>query len=196
MQWFIDFVGKWADAIGKVFGEFPVAAAIMTLVAVVVFANSVKWPITDWQSAALTFFCVLLGWLICVPILGWVFRAIGWVASIGAFFYERYERQPILFIVLTLLATASGAVWIFAFRSRGPSVNMKMGIVAASWFIGILILVPVFDFFKTSNTKQKSVSIESATESNVGTRANTSLVALARCSLSCQRSLALAVATA
>jgi uncharacterized membrane protein len=195
MQWFIDFIGKWSDAIGKVFGEFPIAAAIMTLVAVLVFVRLIKWPITDWQSAALNFFCVLLGWLICVPILGWFFIFLRWIGATGAFFYERYERQPVLFIVLTLLAVVGGAVWILVFRRRGPSANMKIGIVVAGWFIGILLLVPLFDAFKPSNTKQKSSSTQSATRAFTRTKAEQN-----GCRqrlegyLSCQQRLPLAVA--
>ena len=156
MHFFIEFIGKWADTIGKVFGEFPIAAAIVTLAAALAFFAFVKWPIQDWMHATLVFFGVFICWLICVPLLGWVFRAVGFLSAASAFMYERYERQPLVFLATTALALVGGLIWVYALPRRGPPRIQKILAIAGCWLLGILLLVPIFDVF--APTKDKTAS--------------------------------------
>ena len=156
MHFFIEFIGKWADLIGKVFGEFPIAAALVTLVAALAFVALVKWPIQDWMRATFVFLGVFVCWLICVPLLGWLFRAVSFLSAASAFIYERYERQPLVFLAATALALVGGLIWVYALPRRGPSRALKILASGACWLLAILILVPIFDAFAPAKDTKKA----------------------------------------
>jgi len=115
-----EFLNAWRELITKVFGEYPLAAALMTLLAVgMFFALQTEWRRERTKSNILL---VFVGWLIAVPILGFVMTVLGkvWefiettvpiVGKILGSFYHIYENHPYMVLIILALGIVGYFVW-------------------------------------------------------------------------------------
>jgi len=115
-----EFLNAWRELIAKLIGEYPLAAALVTIVALgVLYALQTEWRRGQLKSNLLI---VLLGWLILVPIVGLVMTVLGkvWgfmegvapiVTTILGSFYHIYEHHPYLVLIILVLGVASFFVW-------------------------------------------------------------------------------------
>src|SRR5437763_152124 len=110
------FLGGWKDLIVAVFKEYPLAAAIMTAVAIGAFLfleherNSEAEPATVKHAGL-----VLLGWLIVVPIVGFTLKVLGVGIGLGSstvqFVYGLYKQQPVFCLSMLAIAVIAYFVW-------------------------------------------------------------------------------------
>jgi hypothetical protein len=169
MSGFLEFVKAWAKLIGDVFGQYPFAAAIITLLVFAAFyayerhAKSENWPTLTFR-----FLIALIGWAILVPILGWIFNRIEEVwslvkfvasglASFGLFLYQAYATHPILVLVLAAISTVAFVVW-HRLRPMSPSWPLKAIACIAMFAVGVAITKPIANLFAPSsvtNTESK-----------------------------------------
>src|SRR5215213_9805530 len=104
----IGFLKDWATLIGEVFAKYSLAAALLTAIAVGVFVILEKHrnEARETQTSVIHAFVTLLGWLIAVPVLGFLFDAAAKILEIAMavvaaaylalkFFYGKFEQQPI-----------------------------------------------------------------------------------------------------
>jgi hypothetical protein len=120
-------INTWKDLIVKVFGQYPLAGALITLVAVGVFFYLEKT--LRPKQAPTNILLVLLGWAVAVPILGAILWFLGelWdlvkaiappIASVLSSLFSIYQKHP--FLVLSLIVIAIPAY--FAWKRWRPDV--------------------------------------------------------------------------
>src|SRR4051812_32202903 len=96
-------INTWKDLIVKVFGQYPLAGALITLVAVGVFFYLEKT--LRPKQAPTNILLVLLGWAVAVPILGAILWFLGelWdlvkaiappIASVLSSLFSIYQKHP------------------------------------------------------------------------------------------------------
>jgi len=148
----INFLKGWAGLIGEVFGKYPLAGALLLAAAVVVFVyvQRERNPSNENTKSVVHAFLVLLGWLIAVPVVGFIFNAIGRITGTASgllrFLLTRYERQPIVVLVTFALVALACAVWIWrAKKPRRPL--LRVGAAVVVFIVAIALLVPLFDVF-------------------------------------------------
>lgn len=154
MSEFLDFVKGWAKGIGGVFGDYPLAAAIITLVAVVAFiALERRAKSADWTTRTYYFFIALVGWAIAVPILGFIFKIIEkfWGAAEGAasaivgvslFLYHAYEKHTLLVLILLAISVTAFFAWHFV-RPKSPSRTLKGIACGALFLLSVAVGAPI-----------------------------------------------------
>jgi hypothetical protein len=147
---FLEFVKAWAKLIASVVSEYPLAAAIVTLVGVMVFLQlQQKWG-TDWPARTFNFFVVLIGWSIVTPVLGFILKALGFAGSGMAFVYERYSKQPIAALAIVLMASLAYFVWRWR-RPGRPSRFTKGLVCTAIGLVTLAVAAPVLEVFNPSS---------------------------------------------
>jgi hypothetical protein len=157
MSEFLDFVKGWAKMIGGVFGDYPLAAALITLVAVVAFMiMEHRARPSNWTTRTYHFFIVLIGWAIAVPILGFVFGLIEKILGLGkgalnvlAFLYGAYEKHPLVVLMLLVVCVGTYFVWHFM-RPKSPSRILKAVACAALLFVSVAVSKPIAGLFSPS----------------------------------------------
>ncbi len=148
------FIMAWKDLITKVFGEYPLAGALVTLIAVGLFYQLEKnWRPRKRPSNLLL---TLIGWAIVVPILGFVLNIAGeaWeiikglvpaLAKLSASLYAIYTHHP--YVVLAVVAVA--ILTYFAWKRWRPRLlpyraARVIALVIAAILV-TLILGPIAD---------------------------------------------------
>ncbi len=166
---FLEYVSKWLKVIGDVFAKYPLAAAIVTIAAVWVFLLLIKHyelsdlksiEVKDWAKVALILSCVLVGWLILVPLVGLVLDSVVVLGQFVTWLYSRYEKQPLFVITVTGIAITIGSFWVYHPRWRDASPERSMRVLATSavWLALILIGVPVLEVFNPSQATVKKAA--------------------------------------
>ena len=147
----IEFLKVWAHLIGDVFGKYPLAAALVTVVAVGAFVLLERQRNTphDTTISVIHAFIILIGWLISVPLLGFIFNTGSTTAAFFIsgiqFFYSMYNQQPIVVLVLLVLSLLGYGIWEWRSRPRQPIFR---GLIAITiLFIAIALTVPIFNIF-------------------------------------------------
>src|ERR1700730_1250561 len=115
------FVGEWKDLIIKLYTEYPLAAAIITLTAVIAFVlfERSKHP---WPPPVLDMIIAFVAWAVLIPIVGFLFSAVVKVGSILAagasfvwrvlsFIFDVYQVHPLFVLILAVLAAALCGIW-------------------------------------------------------------------------------------
>src|SRR5215472_124905 len=147
MSGLVSAVNAWKDLISKIFGQYPLAGALVTLLAVGAFLFLQKK--VRPRKAATNFLLVFLGWAILVPLVGLVLTMLSkvWefieatapiVAKVLGSFYSIYARHPLMVLVLCGLAFSAYFVW----RRWWPNVlrSRAMRIL----FLAVVTLVAAF----------------------------------------------------
>ena len=178
MDTVVSAITGWKDLITKVFGAYPLAAALMTLAAVGAFYALEKnfRP----KQAATNILIVLLGWAVAVPILGGVLWILGqaWdvvtavtpaLAKALASLFGIYERHPLLVLVLIAVAIALYFIWMRFRPNILPSRLLRMLVLAALVLVASHVASPIADMFKTktSETPAKPAHSPSAPAASV-----------------------------
>jgi hypothetical protein len=115
-----EFLNAWRELIIKVFGEYPLAAALITILAIGMFYGLQ----TEWRRGRLksNLLLVFVGWLIAVPIVGlamtilskvWEFieGATPIVTNILGSFYHIYAHHPYLVLIILVLGIVGYFFW-------------------------------------------------------------------------------------
>ena len=156
METVVSAITRWKDLITKVFSEYPLAAALMTLAAVGAFYALEKS--LRPKQAATNILIVLLSWAVAVPILGgglWVIGQVWDVVKAIApaltkaltSLFGIYEKHPLLVLALITIAV----VIYFAWKRFRPKVLPSRGLRVV--FLATLVLVvshvasPIADMF-------------------------------------------------
>lgn len=116
----ISAVSTWKDLIIKVFGQYPLAGALVTLLAIGAFFHLEQKERPG--KAPTNILIVLLGWSILVPLTGLVLTVLGkmWdfieavtpiVTKVLGSFYAIYDKHPYLVLSLCGLTIAAYFVW-------------------------------------------------------------------------------------
>lgn len=140
------------------------AAAILTAVAVGTFVllETQRNKSRDTGMSVVNAFLVLVGWLIGVPLLGFVIEmlgealdfvghVLGFMGAGVAFFYRRYDEQPIVVLVLFALALIGYAVW--EWRNPPRRVVRRGTITVAAFLLLVALTVPIFNFLTPAKLK-------------------------------------------
>jgi len=160
----IEFLNAWRELITKVFGEYPLAGALVTILAIGIFF----WLQGEWRRGQTksNLLLVLLGWVILVPIVGFVMTVLSkvwdflaatlpFVTEIVGSFYRIYQHHPYMVLILM----TSGIIVFYAWNRWWPGrphfmQNRYLRILCLC--VGIVIvahvLSPVVDLFNPTAT--------------------------------------------
>jgi hypothetical protein len=154
MSQFVDFAVAWAGLARRVYMEFPLAAALVTLAAAVLFmvlerrGGAARWP-----RRLLRFAIVLVVWAIVVPVLG-LFRdvdgaifgtasaTVSGLASLALLIHATYESQPLVVLALFIVSGVVFIVWHLV-RPQRPSGTFKAFSCFALFSAGIMASGPI-----------------------------------------------------
>ena len=157
----LSVVNAWKDLIIKVFGQYPLAAALITLVAVGAFFLLEKT--IRPKQAPTNILLVLLGWAVAVPVLGGLLWLLGevWdlvkaiappVASALSSLFSIYQKHP--FLVLSLVGIAILAY--FAWKRWRPNVLPSRSLRFLSLAIAVTlvahVLSPIVEYVTPEST--------------------------------------------
>ncbi|WP_147293380.1 hypothetical protein [Dyella monticola] len=167
MSGILDVLDGWKDLIVKVFGEYPLAASLVTLAAVPVwlqFQNKVY----RGKTVANTLL-VLLGWAIVVPILGVLLWLLGelWdivkavvptAASFVGSIFSIYQHHPYVVIALVCMAIPAYFAWK-RWRPRFlPNRTVRVLCLAAAVIVVANIVSPIIPDSQTKSEPVKEVA--------------------------------------
>jgi hypothetical protein len=115
-----DFLMAWKDLIIKVFGAYPLAAALVTILAAGAFYMLEK----QWrrEHTPTNLMLMFVAWAIAVPILGFLINVLGviwslvekfiaFIAWVFGSLYGIYERHPYLVLGVVLAAVLCYFAW-------------------------------------------------------------------------------------
>lgn len=156
MEAVVSAITAWKDLIIKVFGEYPLAAALMTLAGVGAFYALEKSYRP--KQAATNILIVLLGWAVAVPIVGGVLWVIGQVWDVVkavapalttavTSLFGIYEKHPLLVLALVTIAVVVYFAWK-RFRPKVlPSRGLRVIVLAALVLVVSHLASPIADMF-------------------------------------------------
>ncbi len=159
-----EFLNGWRELITKVFAEHTLAAALITLLAIGMFYGlQTEWRRGRTRSNLLL---VFVGWLILVPILGFVMTVFGkvWefvegtvpiVTKILGSFYHIYNRHPYLVLIILALGVAGYFVWNRWWPERPEFIRnryLRIVCVVAGIVAAAHIASPIADLFSPPAT--------------------------------------------
>jgi predicted membrane protein len=133
------FFGAWKDLITHIYSDYPLAAAITTLVAVGVFVYVERAEFENLATSTFHLFAALIVWAIVVPILGSLF---GVVEKL----YNVYDKHPLLVLVLFIAAVAVFLIWGFL-RPKSPSRAVKAIACAILFLLSVAVAAPIANMF-------------------------------------------------
>jgi hypothetical protein len=148
----ISAVSTWKDLISKIFGEYPLAGALVTLLAVGAFLHLEQKERPG--KAPTNILIVLLGWSILVPLTGLVLIVLGkfWdfieivapiVTKVLGSFYAIYAKHPYLVLSLCALAIAAYFVWMKWWPKVLPSTPLRVLTLVAATVVVAHIASPI-----------------------------------------------------
>lgn len=169
-------INFWKDLIIQVFSQYPLAGALITLVAVGVFYYLEKT--LRPRKTSTNILLVLLGWAIAVPILGAILWLLGeiWgvvkaiappVASVLSSLFSIYQTHPFLvlsLIVISILVYFSWKRWRPDFL---PSRSLRLLVLASGITIVAHLLSPIMPESSTSKSTTDSGSHPSVPSDSV-----------------------------
>jgi hypothetical protein len=150
----LSVIGEWKDLFVKVFTEYPLAAALLTIVAVGVFFWLEETQAKNRTTINAT--VVLLCWAVAVPLLGFVLiilekiwdfleAILPWLARTSGSFYAIYARHPILVSVLVLLGIVSYLAWSVWWPRVWPNRYVRIAAVISAVVLVAHITSPIAD---------------------------------------------------
>ncbi len=161
MSAIVDFIVLWKDLITKVFGEYPLAAAVFTLIAIAVFLGLDR----QWRKGKTptNLMLVLVGWAVLVPIGGWVLAVLGklwsfiestlpFVTTVLGSLYRIYEKHPILVLVISVIALLAYIVWKWRFDKVLPSPTLRVIVLVVGVILAAHIASPIADLFSPAES--------------------------------------------
>jgi len=168
-----EFLNAWRELIMKVFGEYPLAGALITLLAIGMFYGLQ----TEWRRGRMksNLLLVFVGWLILVPILGltmtvlskvWEFieAAVPILGTILSSSYHIYEHHPYLVLIILVIGIAGYFIWNRWWPRRPEFLQnryLKILCVVVAIVVVVHIASPIANLFsppgasQPANTDQK-----------------------------------------
>lgn len=162
----ISVIEVWKDLIIKVFGEYPLAGALMTLLSI--YAFFVLEKARHWETPV-NVAAVLMGWAIGVPLVGLIFSVVstlwrlleavssglwGFIKAAFSFlshligsFYRVYVIHPILVIILCISAVIGYFVWRHWWPAVWPSRSVRISTLFAATILLAIIFAPIVALF-------------------------------------------------
>jgi hypothetical protein len=167
MSGFLAFAQAWAKLVGEVFSQYPLAAAIVTLIAVALFLLFERTSASSgWPELTLRFFLALVAWAILVPILGTVLAILTWLGEkaeqtlsglgqLVRFLYGDYVAQPIPVLILFSVSVIGFFVWN-RWRPHLPVAWVKALLCAAAFILLVAVGVPIANQLGGHSTTPRS----------------------------------------
>lgn len=165
MDTIIGILDAWKDLVVTAFAEDPLSASLLALLAIGGFLAYEQRYNRDWDKIAMALHgtVALIAWAIATPILAHMLRATGdlldFLAGLVVFLYERFERQPI--VVLVILAVAIVGYFVLARIGGGRfrAAWLLRGLVCvAGFFVLTALVVPIADQFDAAGPAAASSS--------------------------------------
>jgi hypothetical protein len=163
-------LNAYSGVLVKFFTDYPLAAALVTLLGVGVFLLlQQEWRKGQTKS---NFFIVLLGWLVLVPILGFAVTILGkvwavieaaviWFGEVLGSVGQVYQRHPYMVLTIVGLGTLYYISW--SWWPRWPRVIksrlLKLLFVLLAAIVALELASPLADLISPSGTK---TSVQSA----------------------------------
>lgn len=156
MEKVISVITGWKDLITEVFGTYPLAGALVTLLAVGVF-----WLLHRQYrkgKVATNIFLVLLGWAIAVPIVGFILdiaaeiygaikKVLGFLWSVLASLYEIYLKHPLFVIFLMVVSVAVYFLWAWLRPKLIPGKPLRVILLFMAAVAIAHLASPLLDLF-------------------------------------------------
>ena len=152
MEFIFNILKTIGSTIASFYAAHPLAAAILTIVAIAVFWSLMEWKgkpdFSDKKKLAKNGLIVLLGWAIAVPILDFIFKifakllegaslvgkSIGWL-------WTRFNEQP--FVVLICLTLTVVCFLFWKHFSKQPKTHIKGAWCVLGFAILVATAVPI-----------------------------------------------------
>lgn len=155
-------INTWKDLIIDVFGKYPLAGALVTLVAVGAWVYLEKIRPRKRVSNTLL---ILLGWAIAVPILGaalwllgeiWSFikAVIGPAADVLASLFSIYDKHPFLVLILVIIAIGVYFGWKRWKPNLLPSRLLRVVILTVAVTVFAHIMSPIVGIFTQESSEE------------------------------------------
>jgi hypothetical protein len=162
-------VNTWKDLIIKVFGEYPLAGAIVTILAILLFFHINKN--VRKNKTTTNALLILLGWAIAVPILGFVLNVFAktWevlegivpvLTRVGGSSYAIYDRHPLVVLSLLVLSAAAYFVWKWRWSRVLPSRALRVAVLLVVFVLAIHLANPIADIFSPQSPNAKAVQLK------------------------------------
>ena len=172
MDAIVSAITGWKDLISKVFGEYPLAAALLTLLAIGLYFYLQKEKRRN--KAATNILIVLFAWAIAVPILGFALTVLGkiWefveavapaIAKAVGSFYSIYDRHPFLVITLLVIAIIAYFVWKKWWPKVLPSRGLRIVALTIAVVVTAHIANPIANVFVTAEPALDKKAISNPT---------------------------------
>jgi hypothetical protein len=178
----LSVIGKWRELVAALFGDYPLAAALLTLAALGLFFHLQKTMRRG--RTATNALIALLAWAVAVPILGTVLTILSkaWefveavvpaLARVSGSLYGIYSRHPILVAVLVLLAVVAYFVWGRWWPRFWPNRTLRIAALVAGVILAAHIASPIADLFTPTESArpagEKAPNEKSASPAPAGT---------------------------
>ncbi len=152
MDFIFNALGKIGGTIASFYADHPLAAALVTVIAIGLFWSLMGWGKTpdfsEQRKVAKNGLIVLIGWAIAVPILDFIFSAIAkileWagIAGSGLFWvWERFNEQPLVVSICLIVVILGFSVWTY--RSKKPHTLVKCLAALLAFLVLVGFSVPV-----------------------------------------------------
>lgn len=152
MDSIISAISTWKDLIIKVFGQYPLPGALVTLLAIGAFFHLEQKERPG--KAPTNILIVLLGWSILVPLVGLALTMLGkiWdfieavvpiITKVLGSFYAIYDKHPYLVLSLCGVAIIAYFVWLRWWPKVLPSTPLRVLTLAATTVITAHIASPI-----------------------------------------------------
>ena len=161
MDTVISAIVAWKDLITKVFGQYPLAAALVTLAAIGLYfyLQEKERP----GKGPTNILIVLFVWAIAVPILGFILTILGkvWdfveavapaIAKALGSLYSIYDKHPILVLVLITIAILTYFAWKQWRPSLLPSRSLRIIALIVAVVVAAHITNPVANILTPSQS--------------------------------------------
>lgn len=167
METIVSVITAWKDLLVKVFGEYPLAGSLVTLLAIGVFIV-LERQLRPGRTAT-NVFLVILGWAVAVPIAGLLLTIAGKVWSvvettipflgrvIGSL-YDIYARHPLLVLCILLLAVIAYFAWKRWWPAVWPNRAARVLALFAVTVVLAHIASPIADLLGPSEAAAKPAS--------------------------------------
>lgn len=178
MDTVISLITGWKDLITDVFGSYPLAGAIVTLVAAGIF----YLLHTEYRKGktASNAFWVFFGWAITVPIVGFLLdiaseiygaikKVLGFLWSALSSLYGIYVKHPLFVLFLLVVAVAAYVVWAWFRPKLIPGKPLRVIILCVVIIVLAHIVSPLLDLFvgQQKPSQQQQLISPAASQSSV-----------------------------
>jgi hypothetical protein len=157
-----NFIEGWKDLFIKIWSEYPLAGAFITVLVICAFVVCERSKYGRWPPPVLHMFIALIAWCVLVPILGlllslllkigeWLGAGVSFLWRVGSFIFGVYQAHPLFVLILAVLAVVVCWIWHWR-RPTGMSVNWqtKALICCAAFVVSVALGAPIINLLSPS----------------------------------------------